>query len=238
MLSNNDQLTLPIEAIVFDCDGTMSHIEGIDELANDNGVGEQVRKLTATAMGLSGLNPQLYSQRLNLVLPSFQQVLSLAQRYFQHISPDLPAVLAVLKAFNKHIYIVSAGISLAVTGFGELLDIKHENIFAVDVFFDEKGQYVNFDHQSPLIHTQGKRQIVEKIKKRHERIAFIGDGLNDLSVKDLVTRFIGYGGAFYRKNIEENCQFYISSPSIAPLIELCLTENEKLQLAADGITHA
>ena len=36
------QLDHPINAIVFDCDGTLSIIEGIDELARNNGVGDAV----------------------------------------------------------------------------------------------------------------------------------------------------------------------------------------------------
>src|SRR4051812_47754308 len=76
--------TLPIDAIIFDCDGTLSHIEGIDELAKENGVGEQGVKLTEEAMGRSGMSPELYEHRLNLVLPTAAQVDTLGQLYFQH----------------------------------------------------------------------------------------------------------------------------------------------------------
>ncbi|TAK75879.1 MAG: phosphoserine phosphatase, partial [Gammaproteobacteria bacterium] len=54
----------PIPAIVFDCDGTLSMIEGIDELAKHNGVSEAVQALTAEAMEKTGLHPDLYRQRL------------------------------------------------------------------------------------------------------------------------------------------------------------------------------
>ena len=40
------QLADPVDAIVFDCDGTLSLIEGIAVLAHANGVGEHVRELT------------------------------------------------------------------------------------------------------------------------------------------------------------------------------------------------
>lgn len=39
-----------IDAIVFDCDATLSQIEGIDGLAKVNGVEERVRLLTEEAM--------------------------------------------------------------------------------------------------------------------------------------------------------------------------------------------
>ena len=220
----------PIEAIVFDCDGTLSHIEGIDELANANGVGEQVTQLTAQAMGQVGMNPELYEQRLNWVLPTAQQVTGLIRTYFQHQTPDLLPVLQILRRLGKSIYIVSAGISTAVVGFGELLAVEKANIFAVDVFFDNNGNYLDFDRQSPLVYANGKRAIVQQLKQKHTQIAFVGDGSNDLVVADLVTRFIGYGGAYYREHIKQSCSYYIAEPSMAPLLSFCLTRAELAQL--------
>lgn len=223
-------LNVPIQAIVFDCDGTLSHIEGIDELAKANGVDEQVTQLTAQAMGQAGMNPALYEQRLNLVLPTAQQVTALSQTYFQHQTPGLLSVLQILQSLNKTIYIVSAGISTAVIGFGKLLNVNKTNIFAVDVFFDENGNYRDFDRQSPLVHAHGKRIIVEQLMQQHQQIAFVGDGSNDLVVADLVTRFIGYGGAYYREHIKQRCSHYITEPSMMPLLSICLTNAETAQL--------
>jgi phosphoserine phosphatase len=39
MLTKNWQLQHPLDAVVFDCDGTLSQIEGIDALAEKNDVG-------------------------------------------------------------------------------------------------------------------------------------------------------------------------------------------------------
>lgn len=228
-------LTTPIEAIVFDCDGTLSHIEGIDELATANGVGEQVIQLTAQAMGHGGMNPELYQQRLNLVLPTSQQVGALSQLYLQHQTPDLLHVLQILQRLDKSIYIASAGIATAVINFGTLLGVKKENIFAVEVYFDENGNYHDFDRQSPLVYADGKRKIVQQLKQKHAEIAFVGDGSNDIVVADLVTCFIGYGGAYYREHIKQGSSYYISEPSMAPLLSACLTREELTQLSADEL---
>ena len=90
MRKNHYPLLDPVDAIIFDCDGTLSFIEGIDELAKENGVGEPVMKITAEAMTHSGINPELYQRRLNLVLPTQQQVQTLGQAYFDRITPDHP----------------------------------------------------------------------------------------------------------------------------------------------------
>jgi phosphoserine phosphatase len=227
---------IPIDAVVFDCDGTLSHIEGIDELAKINGVGEQVIQLTADAMGRTGINPALYQQRLDLVLPTTQQVAALGDAYLQHTAPDLLTVLRTLTALRKKIYIVSAGLYPAIARFADLLAVEVADIFAVNIYFDAKGNYCDFDRNSPLVYADGKRTIVQQLKQQHQRLVYVGDGLNDYATYDLVTRFIGYGGAFYREQIKSRCQYYISAPSMTPLLPLCLTADEILRLAPAGLT--
>src|SRR5579863_8854630 len=97
MTTNPWQLQTPLEAIIFDCDGTLSRIEGIDELARRNGAGEKVRDLTEEAMGKTGLNLCLYKKRLDLVKPTQEQVISLGMEYFTNRVPDLEATLSLLK---------------------------------------------------------------------------------------------------------------------------------------------
>ena len=130
------QLKTPLNAIIFDCDGTLSTIEGIDELAKNNGVDDAVLSLTAQAMGATGMNPELYQKRLDLVYPSEEQVLALGQHYIATQVPDAHPVIQLLKRLNKTVYLVSAGLYPAVKIFGRMLNIPQENIFAVDVLFD------------------------------------------------------------------------------------------------------
>ena len=111
MTAANWQLQTPLDAIIFDCDGTLSAIEGIDELAKKNEVYEQVSSLTAEAMGRSGLNPHIYKNRLDLVRPTQEQVFALGMQYFAHRIPDIEAVLSVFRRLNKTIYIVSSGLT-------------------------------------------------------------------------------------------------------------------------------
>lgn len=220
------QLDHPINAIVFDCDGTLSIIEGIDELARTNGVGNAVQSLTAEAMEKTGLNPTLYQQRLALVAPKKEQVMALGRDYFTHQTPDAKAVIQILKRLNKAIYLVSGGLYPAVKIFGELLSIPSQHIFGVGIEFDQEGNYLTYDQTSPLIYNHGKREIVTQLKSQHQTIMHVGDGLNDYVTYDLVTRFVGYGGVFYRQNMAAACQYYIHTLSMAPLLPWSLTEQE------------
>lgn len=227
------QLDSPIDAVVFDCDGTLSTIEGIDELARENGVGKEVTKLTAEAMGTLGMNPELYQKRLALVQPRLEQVHALGKEYFSHQVPDVHAVIQLFKRFNKSIYLVSAGLHPALKIFGRMLTIPQKNIFSVDIQFDEQGNYLDYEHTSPMVYSDGKRTIVNELKTRHARIAYIGDGLNDLPVYDLVTRFVGFGGAYFRQNIADVCKYYILALTMSPLAPLLLTANECEKLTAN-----
>ncbi len=223
----------PLDGIIFDCDGTLSTIEGIDVLAEHNGCGKEVTALTADAMGTTGMNLELYQQRLALVNPSQTQIFNLEQEYYANRVEDAIEVIRILKHLNKSIYIVSAGLYPAVKLFGELLGIPEKNIYAVNIFFDEHGAYHDFDRTSPLVNRNGKRVIISEIIKHHKNTALIGDGLNDVEARDLVTRFIGYGGKFYRKNIAEMCEYYIRTPSFLPLLPLLLTQEEYIRLSDD-----
>ena len=230
MSFNIQSLDSPVSAVIFDCDGTLSKIEGIDELAKNNNVTPIVKKLTEEAMGKSGMTIELYDQRLNLVQPTYQQLLQLGNDYITHRVPDINRVIQLLQRLNKAIYIVSAGLNPAVNIFGKSLNIPSENIYAVDIQFNSMGKYEDFDRLSPLVNRNGKQIIVNQIKQKHTNTAYIGDGLNDLEVRDLVTRFIGYGGVFYRENIKSACEFYVESPSMTRILPFILTQSEFDQL--------
>jgi len=233
MTSPSWQLSNPVSAIVFDCDSTLSSIEGIDFLAKNNGVGEAVKLLTTEAMSRTGLTPSLYQKRLDLVTPRREQVHALGHQYFAHRAPDISDVITLFKRLNKAIYLVSASVNPAVKIFGEMLQIPVENVFAVDLRFDQQGNFLDFERSSPLINNDGKRNILEQLKTQHKHIIHIGDGLNDIVTLDLVTRFIGYGGVAYRKNIADLCKFYINTLSFSPLVPLTLTLDELTSLSPE-----
>jgi len=226
-------LAQPIDAIVFDCDATLSQIEGIDFLAKANGVGEQVRLLTEEAMEKTGLSSDIYRQRLDLVKPTAQQLAALGDEYYTHLTPDVDRVIQAFQRLNKSVYVISAGIQSAVEVFAQRLNIPQENVFAVAVYSNSNGSYKGYDFNSPMTRQHGKCEVVEALKKRHPHMLHVGDGMNDVEAAAIVDRFVGYGGSYFRKHIASLCDFYITSQSITPLLPLTLTaeENEYLDVA-------
>lgn len=229
------QLSNPISAIVFDCDSTLSSIEGIDFLARNNGVGELVKTLTAEAMSKTGINPGLYQERLDLIIPRREQVYALGHQYFAHRVPDISDIITIFNRLKKSVYLVSSGVNPAVKMFGEMLQIPTENVFAVNLRFDQQGNFLDFERSSPLINNDGKKAILQQIMAKHQHVIHIGDGLNDIVAMDLVTRFIGYGGVTYRNHIAKACKYYINTPSFTPLIPLALTQAEAASLLPDEL---
>ncbi|HLD16268.1 MAG TPA: HAD-IB family phosphatase [Coxiellaceae bacterium] len=206
------------DAIVFDCDGTLSAIEGINQLAAENQVGEAVARLTEEAMSRTGISAELYETRLTLVKPTLAQVQQLGNIYFEKRTSDIVEVMKTLKNAHQTVYIVSAGPNPAVQIFGAKLGVAKKDIFAVDIYFDEEGHYRDFDRDSPMTRKGGKREIIRQLQHQHASIAYVGDGMNDLEVKDMVARFIGFGGHYYRKNIQDACEFYMTDCSMKPLL--------------------
>lgn len=231
--SPNWQLKQPIQAVIFDCDGTLSAIEGIDELARQNHTGDAVAALTASAMGKTGISTDLYRERLQLTQPTKHQVDQLGEVYREHMVPDVEAVIQILQRLNKKIFIASAGLKPAVDIFASTLKIPASHVFAVDIQFDAHGHYLDFDYTSPLTSSSGKCSIAKNLIQQYQTIAHIGDGMNDFVVYDLVTRFIGFGGVFYRKNIEEKCQYYLKNNSMTGCLPLLLTHEEAAQLQGE-----
>ena len=223
---NTIALPFTADAILFDCDSTLSTIEGIDELAAMNHVTDAVKALTRTAMGETGLTTALYAERLALTQPTAQQVDEIGQCYITHLTADLLETLQRLTALNKTIYIVSAGIEQAVKILATYLNIPLNRVYAVPVFFDAAGKFYDFDRSNPLARSDGKRDIVQQLKKIHQHIVLIGDGKNDLACQGLVDRFIGFGGNYRHAAVEAAATFYVRSPSMLAVLPYCLSEME------------
>lgn len=225
------QLQQPLDAVIFDCDGTLSKLEGINVLAVQNDVGDEVNRLTEHAMAHVGITESLYSQRLSLTRPTRSQVEKLGHLYFDECVSDIKDVIAILQHLGKSVFIMSAGIKLAVDIFAEHLNVPKSHVYSVEVDFDQEGNYQDFNHQSPLANSGGKGRLIEQLKKHYPSVMHVGDGANDLDAKEHVARFVGYGGVFFRESIRKQSDFYICSESLAPILALALTRNESEQLS-------
>lgn len=165
------------EAVCFDCDSTLSRIEGIDELARRLGLENEIAPLTAAAMDGTLPLDAVYARRLSVVRPDRAVLDWLGTRYIDEMVPGAKETIDALHRAGKSVHIVSGGLLPAIAPLASVLDIPRAHIHAVDVFFDANGCYLDFDRQSPLSHSEGKAAICRSLAACYQTIALVGDGL-------------------------------------------------------------
>lgn len=216
----------PYAAVVFDCDSTLSAIEGIDELA-DAAARAEIEALTARAMAGEASLEDVYGERLAIIRPRRDDVVGLAEAYVEHQLEGARETVQALKRAGKAVAVISGGLLDAVQPFAESLGVSTDLVFAVGLEFDADGEYVDFERDSPLVRADGKPELTRELTSRFGPLAMIGDGSTDLACQATVARFIGFGGVVRRPNVEARAHHFVHEPDLRALLPLLLTESER-----------
>ena len=118
-------------AILFDCDSTLSTIEGIDVLAEQAGVVDQVVPLTTAAMDGRLKLEDAYAARLDLIRPDAAAIEALGQRYIDTRVAGACKAVAALRALGWQVHVVSGGIRQAVGSLDRVKGIVRSLNFVV-----------------------------------------------------------------------------------------------------------
>jgi len=215
-----------IKNIIFDCDSTLTHTEGIDLLAAMNDVWEEVSEITRRSMESTSLTVDIFEKRLELVNPTLEQVQDLGDLYIANLTRDVKEVIKLLKESGRNIFILTGGLQPAVIYLARYLGIGYKNVYSVEIYFNQDGEYNGFDKSSPLVNGHGKAKIAKQITEKYGKSVLIGDGKNDIEAAGELELFIGYGGAVRRKKVLEASKIYIECNSFAPLIPILMNEEE------------
>ncbi len=213
-------------AVCFDCDGTLTRIEGIDELARRSGRDSEIAPLTAAAMDGTLSIEDIYARRLEIVRPDQEALEWLGERYLAELVEGTGATVAALHRLGKPVYVVSGGLLQPVTKLAEALGITPTNVRAVEVYLDGEGSYTGFDTNSPLVRSDGKAEICRELAARHGPIAIVGDGVTDLAAKSGGACVIGFGGVACRKVMVEGADFFVVDATLTSTLEVLLSEAE------------
>jgi phosphoserine phosphatase len=225
----------PYAAVYFDCDSTLSSIEGVDELLRwaPPTLRQDIAALTEQAMNGTLPLAEVYETRLRLLAPRREQLDQIGALYVQRLVPDAHAVVQALQRLDKHVGIISGGLLVPVQHVARALGIALANVHAVPVRFDPQGSYVDFDRQSPLWRNGGKIEVVRALPPSHHPLAFIGDGITDAETQGHVARFVGLGGVVARAKVRQRAEVFVTSASLAGVLPHLLTQTEWRQLASD-----
>jgi phosphoserine phosphatase len=119
----------PFDRIIFDCDSTLSRIEGIEELAGEHR--QEIAALTEQAMTGSVPLEEVYARRLAITRPLRSAVATVGRRYIETAIPAARETIAALKLLGKELRIVSGGLRLPVVTFAGWLGIEDAHVRAV-----------------------------------------------------------------------------------------------------------
>jgi phosphoserine phosphatase len=211
---------MSFDIVCFDCDSTLSKIEGIDELARRVGLGEELAKLTDAAMNGDVALEDIYGKRLDLIKPNRDAIDWLANLYIAELVDGVAEVFAELQKHNKTVHIISGGLLPAILPLAKLLNVPVEQVHAVDIYFAENGDYLGYEIESPLAKNGGKAAIIKSLQSTNTFM--IGDGKTDLEAQQVGAKVIGFGGVVNRKLVREHADFFIVDKNLTAVLPYIL----------------
>ncbi len=183
------------QLICFDCDSTLSAIEGIDEMARLRGAEcfVAIEQMTRDAMEGRIALDDIFARRLEIIRPTRAETVAIGAHYIREIEPTALATVAALQARGWTVVIVSGGYTQAIEPLAAHLGIAR--IEAVPLRFDAAGNYAGYDTAAPASRRGGKPEIMRALRAEFQpaRLVMVGDGASDLETRDVVDLFVGFG---------------------------------------------
>jgi phosphoserine phosphatase len=199
--------------LLFDCDSTLSAIEGIDELGRLRGpeVFKAVEEMTTKAMDGSTPMESIFAKRLDMIKPTLKELESIGQKYIQEVEPTAVDTIKKLKANGWTVMIVSGGFTQAIRPLAQYLGI--ERVEAVELRFNADGSYAGYVESCPTAKSKGKNVVALKLRDEFKayQTVLVGDGASDLEVKGDVDKMIGFGRYTPRPKVKAGADAFITS---------------------------
>ena len=211
---------MSFDVICFDCDSTLTKIEGIDELAKWAGVGDEMARLTDAAMNGELPLEAVYAKRLEVIRPDRASIEKLADLYIQEMVDGVKQVFAALVSLGKEVHIISGGLRQAILPLANLLDIPEHHVHAVNINFMADGSYLNFDVNSALARSGGKYDVCKQLLNGKQSLVMIGDGKTDMEAKQPGVTVIGFGGVCDRPVVRELADLFVFDVNLTTVLPL------------------
>ncbi len=202
--------------VCFDMDSTLIQTEVIDELAQKAGVGDQVKKITASAMRGEIDFKESFRKRISLLK-------GLDESVMKEIAENLPItegaerLLKTLKQYGYRTAILSGGF----TYFGNYLKAKlgFDYVFANEL--EIKNGKLTGKHLHEIVDGKRKAELLELLAFKEdihlEQVIAVGDGANDLPMLEKA----GLGIAFHAKpKVKASAQHAISATGLDTILYL------------------
>jgi phosphoserine phosphatase SerB len=207
-----------IKNIIFDVDSTLVTLEGLDFLAEMKGKKRAVENLTSKAMNGQLPMRQAMVVKLNIIRPSFFELVAMGEHYVKHIVPGAREVIQQLQAKGFKVWMLTGNFQPAVGILANFLGVPLSQVITNEIFFDQQGNYLNLNVDHPLSNNHGKPKVIKSYGKKLANAVMIGDGATDLEVQGVVSKFIGFGGAVKREKVAQEAEIYVDQPDLRAVL--------------------
>ncbi|CAG5045231.1 unnamed protein product [Parnassius apollo] len=200
------------DCVCFDVDSTVIQDEGIDELARFCGKGDEVKRLTAEAMGGSMTFQEALKKRLDIIRPSVSQIRQFIETFPTNLTPGISQLVKALQDRGVTVYLVSGGFRSLIDPVAAQLNIPVAHVYANRLKFFFNGEYAGFDETEPTSRSGGKGLVIRRLKEQHgyQRLVMIGDGATDAEACPPADGFIGFGGNVVREEVKKKASWYVT----------------------------
>ncbi len=203
--------------LIADMDSTMIAQECIDELAEEAGVGEAVKKITLSAMNGEIDFSEALVERIGLLKGASKNIIKtvIEQRISYVSGADI--LVATMKAHGAYTALVSGGFTAFTEHVSSKLgfDEHRANILLI------KGALLTGEVAKPVLGKQAKVEALEELTDRlsikDKDVIAVGDGANDLGMLSRA----GTGVAMRAKPaVRANCDLKVNFGDLSALLYL------------------
>lgn len=182
--------------IVFDMDSTLIQTEVIDEIADEAGVGPQIREITERAMnGEMDFDESLkarVSQLKGLKAEKLEEILNRLP-----LTPGVEDFIKTVKSLGYQVAVISGGFTYFANALKQKLGLDYAFANELEIINGEltgniTGTIVNAEQKALLVNL-----IAQQMNISMEQVVAVGDGANDLPMLSAA----GLGIAFHAKDV-------------------------------------
>ncbi|WP_170571639.1 phosphoserine phosphatase SerB [Ruegeria atlantica] len=217
-----DLIVQPVEKrrkqmLLADMDSTMIQQECIDELADEAGVGDRVKDITARAMNGELDFEGALIERVGLLKSLDEAVIDKVLEERITLMPGGAELVATMRTNGGYAALVSGGFTAFTAKVANELGFDENR---ANTLLAENGKLTG-DVQRPILGKQAKVDALEQITSRlglsEEDVIAVGDGANDLGMLGRA----GTGVALHAKpSVAEQCDIRINYGDLTALLYL------------------